>query len=158
MFFVLFFASKLIHDGWDSPKKMQEAKVRWFSSNDIWQLRLKRSTTAWTLRIGEWRYGKKNTLQRVALGWSNWTPLDLEQPHWDLEFFPSVHSDEWHVAACRNKQCLDDTSCVEFCYLTFAFHCGAANCAMQGREWAKERQMSGSQMSCKGWVPINVEP
>jgi hypothetical protein len=85
---------------------------------------------------------RKKNVATVALGRSNWTPgVHLEQPHWDLEFFP-VHSDEWHVATRRTASHPDDTSCLEFCCLIFVLKCGAANCAMQGREWAKERQMS----------------
>ena len=67
-------------DGWDSPKKSEEAKARRFSSNNIRQLRLKRSRTAWTMPIDERSGATEKTVALVALGWSNWTPLDLEQP------------------------------------------------------------------------------
>ena len=46
-----------------------------------------------------------------------------------------------YTQKCRNASCPDDPSCVEFCCLISVFR-WAANCAMQEREWAQERQMS----------------
>ena len=159
MFFVLIFASKPMAG---IPKKNGRSQGSMISSNNIRQLRLKRSPTAWTMPIGE-RSGatEKTTLQRVAVGWSNWTPLDLEQPHWDLEFFP-VHSDEWHVATRRNAEMhhvlmTHPVSNFAAWYLSWNVELQTALCK-EGNEHRRDKCLYKSQMSCKGWVPINVEP
>lgn len=90
-------------DGWDS-KKMEEAKVRRFSSNNIRQLRLKRSTTAWTMRIDERSGATEKKRCNCRIGkiqlnpWSASGAAPLRP--WILS------SAQWRMTCCYTQNCI----------------------------------------------------
>ena len=144
-------------DGWDS-KKMEEAKVRRFSSKNIRQLRLKRSTTAWTLRIGEWSGATEKKRCNCRIGMIQLNPIWSSPIETLSSFLQCTVTNETLLHAEINNVLMTHPVWNFATWHLPSTELQTALCKEGNEQRRFDKCLYRSQIISKVWVPINVEP
>ena len=156
MFFVLIFASKLMA-GIQKIIGRSQGSMIFFEQHPAAEAQALNNCLNTANRWTEWRYGKK-TLQVSRIGKIQLQPSNpLVECIWSSPLRLGVLSSaQWRMTCCYTQKCITSWWHI-LCRILLLDICLPLSCKLRYARKG-DKSLYKSQMSCKGWVPINVEP